>query len=687
MKAIKLFSIAMLLAIQSWAQTNFQSLNYLYSIRGTRTIGGMHNRQPNASPNTYSQQLNNITGVWPGLYSADFQFEPNEIANRQTMINQAINEWNNGAMINLMWHACNPAKNRPCYWDGNGVLSTMTDWEWNQLITNGTAINNNWKAMMDEVAYYLQQLEDAGVEVFFRPLHEMNQGMFWWGGRPGANGTRRLYQITRDYFTNVKGLTNLIWVWNLQDYASLANDLNNYDPGWDYWDVLTLDMYWTDGQGYTTAKYNAMVNKAAGRPIGIGECEDLPAVNLLNQQPLWTFFMGWSELTFQANSNQKIQEIYWSDRVITLNEMPGWNQPPPATYYAIPGTVQAEAYSNMSGVQTENTSDTGGGQNVGYIDAGDWMTYNVNVASAGSYTVSYRVASQSGGGSIRLEQAGGGTVYGTISVPSTGGWQTWTTISHTVTLPAGQRQIGLVAPSGGFNLNWIGFAPASSTQYIQAEAYSNMSGVQVENTSDTGGGQNVGWIDAGDWMSYNNINVPTSGTYTIAYRVASQSGGGNIQLEGGGGSPVYGTRTVAATGGWQTWTTIYHNVSLTAGTQNFGIKALSGGFNLNWWALIPPGGSRLSNEAELAADLAVTKSEAYPNPFRDQVIFTIPAGDEGYIVKVFDPSGRLVHALTGKGNECVWKVTESDMLEPGLYLYRIEAGGRVTHGKLIRAEE
>lgn len=452
------------------AQTSHKSLNFLYSIRGSQTIGGMHNRQPNANPNSYSQQLHNVVGQWPGLYSADFQFEPNEIANRQTMTNQVITEWNNGAMINLMWHACNPAKGEPCGWDGNGVLSQMSDWEWNQLTTNGTAINNAWKSRMDDVAYYLQQLEDAGVEVFFRPLHEMNQGMFWWGGRPGPNGTAKLYQITHDYFTYTKGLSNLIWVWNLQDFSSLSSDLNSYDPGGSYWDVLTMDMYWSDGQGYTTAKYNALVNKAGGKPIGIGECQDLPAVNVLNAQPLWTFFMGWSELTFQHNSNQKIQDIYWSGRVLTLNEMPGWDNvttpPSGGTQY-----IQAENYANMSGVQTESTSDESGGQNVGWIDAGDWMSYsNINVPASGTYTIAYRVASQNGGGSLQLEQGGGGQVYGTINIPSTGGWQTWTTIYQTVNLNAGTQNFGIKALNGGWNFNWWAIIPSNNRVVAPAPA-------------------------------------------------------------------------------------------------------------------------------------------------------------------------------------------------------------------------
>lgn len=125
---------------------------------------------------------------------------------------------------------------------------------------------------------------------------------------------------------------------------------------------------------------------------------------------------------------------------------------------SLPATLQAESYNYMSGVQTETTNDTGGGLNVGYIDNGDWMAYSnqvVSIPSTGSYDVQYRVASANGGGSIRLEESGGATNYGTISVPSTGGWQAWTTITQRVTLSAGNHTFGLVAATGGFNINWF----------------------------------------------------------------------------------------------------------------------------------------------------------------------------------------------------------------------------------------
>jgi len=128
----------------------------------------------------------------------------------------------------------------------------------------------------------------------------------------------------------------------------------------------------------------------------------------------------------------------------------GTTNPPPT------GTsiqVEAENWAVMSGVQTEACSE--GGQNVGWIDTNDWIVWNVNVPTTGLYTVQYRVASLNGGGVIQLEKAGGAPVYGTIGVPSTGGWQNWTTVSHQVNLAAGQQQIAVKALNGGFNINWL----------------------------------------------------------------------------------------------------------------------------------------------------------------------------------------------------------------------------------------
>jgi len=302
--------------------TPYKTLNYLYSISGKKTVAGIHNREPNATPAVWTDSIYKTTGKFPGFWSGDFLFEQDNINNRQIMINEAITQWKNGALVQLMWHACNPASGEPCGYDSSGVLSAMTNQQWTDLMTDGTTINTEWRSMMDEICIYLQQLKDKNIEVLWRPLHEMNQSSFWWGGRPGPNGTRKLYQMMHDYMVKTKGLTNLVWVWDLQDFSTLNDDVNAYNPGTSYYDIAALDVY--DGSGYTSNKYNTMVAAAAGKPIAIGECETLPTAAQLLSQPKWTFFMSWSELTFQGNSTAQLKALYTAPNVVTLDKMPGW---------------------------------------------------------------------------------------------------------------------------------------------------------------------------------------------------------------------------------------------------------------------------------------------------------------------------------------------------------------------------
>ncbi|AUD06482.1 glycosyl hydrolase [Spirosoma pollinicola] len=307
------------------AQTPFKTLNWLYQISGTRTLAGQHNREPNAQPARWTTQMQALTGHYPALWSGDFLFQADNIDHRATMIQEAKTQWKQGALINLMWHACNPALAQPCGWDSLGVLSHLTDGQWQELLTDGSGLNRTWKARMDEVAIFLQELQQERVEVFFRPLHEMNQGRFWWGGRPGPTGTAQLYRLTHDYLVNQKRLTNLIWVWDVQDFGTLVTDVQVYNPGNAYWDVAALDVY--DGSGYTMAKYETMVAVAKGKPVAIGECQVLPTASQLKAQPKWTFFMGWSELVLSHNSTQAIQALYQAPNVLTLDELPAFFKP------------------------------------------------------------------------------------------------------------------------------------------------------------------------------------------------------------------------------------------------------------------------------------------------------------------------------------------------------------------------
>ena len=122
---------------------------------------------------------------------------------------------------------------------------------------------------------------------------------------------------------------------------------------------------------------------------------------------------------------------------------------------SIPGLVQAEDYSDMFGIQIENTTDNGGGSNVGYIESGDWIEYLIDVGDSGDYFVEYRLASLNG--STGFEVLVDNEKLDTQTVPSTGGWQNWVTESSTLTLDAGQQVLRINALGPSWNINWLRF--------------------------------------------------------------------------------------------------------------------------------------------------------------------------------------------------------------------------------------
>ncbi|MBW3129676.1 glycosyl hydrolase [Hymenobacter profundi] len=174
-------------------------------------------------------------------------------------------------------------------------------------------------------------------------------------------------------------------------------------------------------------------------------------------------------------------------------------------------------------------------------------------------------------------------------------------------------------------------AVTSTTINLEAESYSSMSGVQTQTTTDTGGGQNVGYIDAGDWMAYSNITFPTTGTYTIEYRVASPSGG-TLSSDFNSGSTQLGKVTIPATGGWQTWTTVSQTVSVAAGTYSFGVFAQTGGWNLNWMRISQAGSSVTAKATATASITAAPTVQLYPNPVTDKLhlVSTLPLAGSQY---------------------------------------------------------
>ena len=126
-------------------------------------------------------------------------------------------------------------------------------------------------------------------------------------------------------------------------------------------------------------------------------------------------------------------------------------------YTPLPGTIQAEKNHVNSGLSAETTTDTGGGQNMGYTNAGDYLDYLVYVPAGGTFWFEYRVASISGGTiELRLvDDPAAPVVIQTVTVPNTGGWQTWKSVAVLGELTEGTHTLRLYIKKAEFNINWF----------------------------------------------------------------------------------------------------------------------------------------------------------------------------------------------------------------------------------------
>jgi mannan endo-1,4-beta-mannosidase len=292
-------------------------LAYLDSISGQATVTGQHNYPNDGS--RFTDLAYDLTAKYPGLFGEDFGFsagdDKDSVLSRPAMIEEAKRQYQNGAIIALTWHEVRPTDDEPVTFR-DSVQGHLTDYEWQQLLTPGTPLYNRWCAQVDVVAGYLRQLQDAHVPVLFRAYHEMNGAWFWWGGRPGKDGSAALYRQIYDRFVNVHHLDNLVWVWNVNapnpDWVPVAE----YYPGPQYADVVTMDIYGEFKQDF----YTSMLTLAAGKPIALAEVGGLPTPEILDQQPRWTYFMCWSEIIRTSNLLDKVLAVYHAPRMVNRDD-------------------------------------------------------------------------------------------------------------------------------------------------------------------------------------------------------------------------------------------------------------------------------------------------------------------------------------------------------------------------------
>jgi mannan endo-1,4-beta-mannosidase len=318
MKKIILLIFCLFAAGQIWAQ-GFEPVNknaspeakkllaFIYSIKGKYIISGQHNF--NHQLNLYSDSAYAFTGKYPALWGTDFILSgTNDLG--QNIVNEAIDKWKNGYIVTLMWHQGRPIDNPPYGWK-ESVQGKLTDAQWTELVTPGTALNTKWLVQIDKIAGYLKQLQDAHVPVLWRPYHEMNGVWFWWGNKKGENGIMKLWKMMYDRYTNYHHLNNLIWIWGANGIRDIPQDeaysYKDYYPGADYVDVLGADVYHFD---YEQKDYNELLQLAHGKLIALTEVGELPKPEILAAQPEWAWFMVWTNFLWDDNPRDRVRQIY-----------------------------------------------------------------------------------------------------------------------------------------------------------------------------------------------------------------------------------------------------------------------------------------------------------------------------------------------------------------------------------------
>lgn len=276
------------------------------------------------------QVIKKATGKTPAVLGLDFiEYSPSRVENGSSSkaTEFAIQHWKNGGIVTFCWHWNAPTKYLTGQWY-SGFYNDYTNIDLAKIM-NGQD-EEGYELLMqdiDAIAGQLKILQDAGVPILWRPLHEAAGGWFWWGAA-GADAYKQLYVLLYDKLTNEYGLNNLIWLWNGQDAE--------WYPGDEYVDIIGEDIY--PGEHVYTSqvnKYMEAVNYTSpAKMVVMSEngCVFDPDL-AIRDGAMWGFWCTWGgEFTAkntaiftysdQYTEEDALKRFYENEAVITLDEIP-----------------------------------------------------------------------------------------------------------------------------------------------------------------------------------------------------------------------------------------------------------------------------------------------------------------------------------------------------------------------------
>ncbi|MGE0019249.1 MAG: glycoside hydrolase family 9 protein [Draconibacterium sp.] len=252
--------------------------------------------------------------------------------------------------------------------------------------------------------------------------------------------------------------------------------------------------------------------------------------------------------------------------------------------------------------------------------------------------------------------------------------------SHTVTVLAFDKS-GLTSEKTNiFSYYQVHAIPGK----VEAENFSAMKGVSTQATSDTGGGLNVTSIEAADYIDY-SLNIQQAGDYQVEYRVASNSGGGKLELRKIS-QAVLSSVSINSTGGTQKWTTITDTISVAAGKQTLRVYCVAAGWNINWLNftyLNPTAIGDLSNGNNVNSLLVM------PNPVNGDFSLKYNLTELSPVeFSICDIKGNLIetqifNGIQSNSGEFFWKLKRQ--LASGMYVVNMHQNGKkIADCKLVK---
>ncbi|MFI0719144.1 glycosyl hydrolase [Streptomyces sp. NPDC021224] len=225
-----------------------------------------------------------------------------------------------GGIVTFCWHWNAPSGliDQPGkeWWRGFYTDSTTFDLQAALADPSGTDYQLLLRDI-DAIAVQLGRLQDAGVPVIWRPLHEAEGGWFWWGAK-GPEPAKALYRLMHDRLTRVDGIHNLVWQWNSVDPA--------WYPGDDVVDMVSADSYPQAGDhGPVALTYDHELSLTGDTKVAaLAEVGTIPDPDLLRAyQAQWSYFVAWSgsEQDPASNDLDFLKRVYADPYVVTLDEL------------------------------------------------------------------------------------------------------------------------------------------------------------------------------------------------------------------------------------------------------------------------------------------------------------------------------------------------------------------------------